>query len=89
MLVKSTFECIEEFAAKDDTEYFDGQKELVSAANPSAMIWGEPTSWDHTMEMGMMPECLTPSLFLLLFIRFSYSMSAEMRPWEMRTPGRH
>jgi hypothetical protein len=62
VLVKSSFECIEELSTKDHSEYFDGQKELVSAANPTPMIWGEPTPWDHTMEMGMKPECLTPSM---------------------------
>ena len=62
VLVKSSFERIEEFSTKDHTEYFDGQKELVSAANPSPMIWGEPTTGDNTMEMGMMPDCLTPSM---------------------------
>ena len=62
VLVKSLFERIEELSTKDHTEYFDRQKELVSAANPSPLIWGEPTPWDHTMEMGMMLERLTPSM---------------------------
>jgi hypothetical protein len=62
VLVESSFERIEELPTKDHTEYFDRQKELVSAANPSPLIWGEATPWDHTMDMGMMPEGLTPSM---------------------------
>lgn len=54
VLVRSLLERIEELSRKDYSEYFDGQKELVSAGNPSPMIWGEPTPWDHTMEVGMM-----------------------------------
>ena len=60
VFVKRSFERIEELSTKDHSENFDGQKELVSAANPSPMIWGEPTPWDHTMDMGMMTP--TPTL---------------------------
>jgi hypothetical protein len=35
---KSSFESVEKLSAKDNTEYFDGQKELGSAGNPSSMI---------------------------------------------------
>jgi len=35
---KSSFESVEKLSAKDNTEYFDGQKELASAGNPSSMI---------------------------------------------------
>jgi hypothetical protein len=59
---KSLFESVEKLSAKDNTEYFDGQKELVSAGNPSSMIWGEPATWDHAMYMGMMKQSLAPSV---------------------------
>jgi hypothetical protein len=49
---KSSFESVEKLSAKDNTEYFDGQKELGSAGNPSSMIWGEPATWDHAMQWG-------------------------------------
>jgi hypothetical protein len=59
---KSSFESVEKLSAKDYTEYFDGQKELGSAGNPSSMIWGEPATWDHTMQVGVMEKSLAPSM---------------------------
>ena len=59
---KSSLESVEKLSAKDNAEYFDGQKELVSAGNPSSMIWGEPATWDHAMQVGMMKESLAPSM---------------------------
>jgi hypothetical protein len=38
VLVKGLFQTRQEFSPEDHTEYFDGQKELRSAGNPSLMI---------------------------------------------------
>jgi len=61
VFVKCLFDGLEKLSAKNKAEYFDGQKELVSAGNPSSMIWGEPATWDHAMHMGM-KESLAPSV---------------------------
>jgi hypothetical protein len=59
---KSAFESVEKLSAKDDTEYFDGQKELVSTGNPTPLIGREPSPRDDAMQMGMMQEGLAPSM---------------------------
>src|SRR5215471_9882284 len=50
---KSSFEARQELPAEYPTEYFDRQKELCWAPNPSTMIWGESSSWNHAVHMGM------------------------------------
>lgn len=54
VLFKSSFESVEKLSAKDNTEYFDGQKELVSRGNPTPLIGREPSPpRDDAMQMGM------------------------------------
>jgi hypothetical protein len=62
VLLKSSFQSLEKLSAKDNPEYLDGQKKLVSAGNPAPMIWREPSPRDHAMHMGMMKESLAPSV---------------------------
>ena len=62
MLLKSSLESIQKLSTKNQAEYFDGEKELVPAGNPSLMIGGKPSSRDHAMHMGMMQESLSPSV---------------------------
>ena len=59
---KGWFESVEKLSAKDNTEDFDGQKELGSAGNPSSLIWGEPATWDYAMQVGVMEKSLAPSM---------------------------
>ena len=59
---KSSFESVEKLSTKDNTEYFDGQKELVSTGNPTPLIGREPSARDDAMQMGMMQERLAPSM---------------------------
>ena len=60
--LKGALQSVKKLPAKDHTEYFDGEKELVSACNPSPVIWGEPSPWDHAMEMGMSEQRLPPGV---------------------------
>ena len=46
---KSSFEASHELFSEDRTEYFDGQKELVPAGNPAAMIVRESPSGNYAM----------------------------------------
>jgi hypothetical protein len=46
---KSSFEASQELFSEDQTEYFDGQKELVPAGNPAAMIVRESPSRNYAM----------------------------------------
>jgi hypothetical protein len=59
---KSSFEASQELSLEDETENFDRQKELRSAGNPSLMIWGESSSRDYAMQMGMSEKSLAPSM---------------------------
>ena len=59
---KSSFEASQELSLEDETENFDRQKELRSAGNPSLMIWGESSSRDYAMQMGMSEQSLAPSM---------------------------
>jgi hypothetical protein len=43
---KSSFESVQKLTAKDNTEYFDEQKELVSTGNPTPLIGREPSTRD-------------------------------------------
>jgi hypothetical protein len=65
VLFKSSFESVEKLPAKDNTEYFDGQKELVSRGNPTPLIGREPSPRDDAMQMGMRAEAF-PSLAIAL-----------------------
>ena len=53
VFLESSFESVEKLPAKDNTEYFDGQKELVSTGNPTPLIGREPSPRDDAMQMGM------------------------------------
>jgi hypothetical protein len=68
---KSAFESVEKLSTKDNTEYFDGQKELVSTGNPTPLIGREPATRDDAMQMGMMPS--TPTIPRARKIRMSKS----------------
>jgi len=59
---KSSFEASQELSPEDWTENLDGQKELRTAANPSAMIGGESASWNHAMQVGMSEKSLAPCM---------------------------
>ena len=62
VLFKSSLESIEKLSAEDNTEYLDGQKELVSTGNPTPLIGREPSTRDDAMQMGMMQERSPPSM---------------------------
>jgi hypothetical protein len=65
---KGSFESSQELSSEDQTEYFDRQKELCTAPNPSTMIWGESSTWDHAMQMRMMePSLMMPGIIISLF----------------------
>jgi len=61
-VLKGALQCGEKLPAKDHTEYFDGEKELVSACNPSPVILGEPSAGEHAMHMGMSEQRLPPGV---------------------------
>jgi hypothetical protein len=58
----SSFESVEKLSAEDNTEYSDGQKELVPTGDPTPLIGREPSTRDDAMQMGMMQERLAPSM---------------------------
>jgi hypothetical protein len=62
VFLKGALQSGEKLSAKDPTEYFDGEKKLGSAGNPSPMIWGESSARNHAMDMGMSEQRLPPSV---------------------------
>jgi len=61
-LLESPLESDDELAAKDPTEYADGQEEGVAGMNPAGVIRGKTSSGDYTMEVGMKPQVLSPTV---------------------------
>jgi len=62
VLLKGSLQTVQELSSEHHTEYFDGQKELTSAGNPTAMIGRESSSRDHTMQVGMSEKSLAPGM---------------------------
>lgn len=62
VFLESCFKSCEKFSAKYKTQYFNGQKKLLSAGNPSPMIGREPSSGYDAMHMRMMKQSLSPSV---------------------------
>ena len=52
----------DELAAKDTTEYLDGEKEARAGSDPAGVIEREPTGGDDTVDVGMEPELLVPGM---------------------------
>ena len=51
----------EKESAKETGEDFDRKKETGAAGNPFS-LWGDTAAWDHTMQMRMMIEVLSPGV---------------------------
>lgn len=54
------FESVQELAAEYLAEYFDGQEEAVPGMDPSAVIGRKTARGDHTMDMRVQQQVLSP-----------------------------
>ena len=61
-LLKASFETSDEFAAKDPTEYRDGQEERIAGMDPAGMVRGKTPGRNHTVDMRMKKEVLSPTM---------------------------
>ena len=61
-LLKSSFESIDELAAKDPTEYAHRQEEVIAGMDPACVVGGKTSGRNQTMEMRMEQQVLTPTV---------------------------
>jgi len=61
-LLKTSFETSDEFAAKDPTEYSNGQEKGIAGMDPADMVWGKTSGRNHTVDMWMKEEVLPPTV---------------------------
>ena len=61
-VVEGPFERGDKLATEDSTQHLDGQKEAIARGDPTPVIGGETASRNHTMQMGMVLEFLTPGM---------------------------
>jgi len=61
-LLKSSFEKIDELAAKDTTEYFHGQEEGIAGVDPVGVVGRKTSGRNDTMQVRMEQQVLTPTV---------------------------
>ena len=61
-VAEGALESRNKLAAKDATEYLDGEKEGAASFDPVRMIGGESAGRNHAMDMGVKPELLIPGV---------------------------
>ena len=61
-VAKGALESRHKLAAKDATEYLDGEKEGVAIFDPVRVIEGESAGRNHAMDMRVKPELLIPGV---------------------------
>jgi len=62
VLLKSSFESVDELAAKDTTENFHGQEEGITGMDPASVVGGKTSGGNHTMQVRMEQQVLTPTV---------------------------
>ena len=61
-VAKGAQESRHKLAAKDATEYLDGEKEGVTSFDPAGVIGRESAGRNHAMDMRVKPEFLIPGM---------------------------
>ena len=61
-IVEGLAESGDKLAAEDSTQHFDGEKEAIAGVDPALVIGGETAGRNHTMQMGMKLQFLTPGM---------------------------
>jgi hypothetical protein len=61
-VAKGALESRHKLAAKDATEYLDGEKEGLAIFDPTGVIEGESAGRNHAMDMRVKPELLIPGV---------------------------
>jgi len=51
-----------EFTAKDFAERPHWQEKLIVGVNPTCVIKGRAAGWNHTVDMRVMLQCLSPGM---------------------------
>ena len=61
-LLESSLESGDELAAKDATEYADGQEEGIAGMDPVGVVGGKTSGGNHTVDVRMKQQVLTPTV---------------------------
>jgi len=61
-VVKGGLESLQEEAAEESGEDFDGEKETGAAADPALVVAGQAAAGDDAMHMGVMQQVLSPGV---------------------------
>ena len=83
-VVEGPFESGDKLAAEDSTQHLDGQKEAIARGDPAPVIGGETARRNHTMQMGMVLEFLTPGMEHAEEADFGAEMARIARHFEQR-----
>ena len=59
---KCKTQTVNELAAEDLSEDFDGEEEGILGRNPLSVVWREPSAWNDTMQMWMEQQILSPGV---------------------------
>ena len=55
-------ESVDELTAKDTAENFHGQEEGIAGMNPTGVVGRQTPGWNHTMQVRMKQQVLTPTV---------------------------
>ena len=61
-VVEGPLESGDKLATEDSPQHLHGEKEAIARVDPAPVIGGETAGRNHTMQMGMMLEFLTPGM---------------------------
>jgi hypothetical protein len=61
-LLESLPEPIEKQSPKQAGQHTDRQKEALATSHPAATIWRQSAVGDHTVQMGMVQQVLSPGV---------------------------
>jgi hypothetical protein len=83
-VVEGPFESGDKLATEDPTHHFEGEKEAKARGDPAPVIGGETASRNHTTQMGVMLEFLSPGMEHAEEADFGAEMAGIARHFDQR-----
>jgi hypothetical protein len=74
----------DKLSTEDSPQHLDGKKEAIARGDPALVIGRETTGRNHTMQMGMMLEFLTPGMKHAEETDFCAEMAGIARHFQQR-----
>jgi hypothetical protein len=82
--VEGLAESGDKLATEDSPQHRDGKKEAIARGDPALVIGGETTGRNHTMQMGMKLQFLTPGMEHAEETDFGAQVAGITRHFEQR-----